>query len=161
MALLVAIPIAIWVARRTDDALRRHDAALDRMDFDRVACAIPSFEPTDPLGQIEALTQQEVALIREILDERITDGHASPEHVQELRQIHRRGLALRRCCGDPALEVEVGWLQRYGSLALMADLSELDRAKFESELALRAEEIRSTVELRRRRNAHHPGITAA
>lgn len=162
LAFLIAVPIAVWLSRRTADALHQHDAALDRIDFDRVACTIPAFEPTDPLGQIASLAQQEVALIREILDDRITDGHADPAHVQELRQVHRRGLALRQCCGDPALEVEVGWLQRYGSLALLADLSELDRAKFESELTFRAEAVRRTVEQRRRQRAHpHASITAA
>lgn len=154
LALLVAIPIAVWISRRTSAALYRHDAALEQIDLDRVAAAIPAFDTSDALGQIDALTQQEVALIREILDERASGGHVTPEHVQELRHIHRCGLALRQRCGDSALDAEVGWLQAYGSLALLADLSELDRAVFEHELAFRAEEVRRAVELRRGRMSH-------
>ena len=127
LALLVAIPIAIWISRRTSDALRRHDAALDQIDIDRVAASIPAFDADDALGKIESLTQHEVALIQEILDERASGAHVTEEHVRELRQIHRCGLMLRQRCGDPALDAEVAWLQAYGSLALLADLSELDR----------------------------------
>lgn len=97
--------------------------------------------------------QREVALIQEILDERVSDGHATPDHVQELRHIHRRGLALRQRCGDPALGAELGWLQGFGSFALMADLSELDRSRFERELTFRAGEVRQTLELRRRQTS--------
>jgi hypothetical protein len=155
LALLAAMPIGIWVSRRTGDVLHRHDAALDRIDFDRVAACVPAFDVGDPLQQIEALTDQEVVLIREILEERSAGGHVTSEHVDALRTVHRRGLALRQRCGDLALEGEVGWLQAYGSLALMADLSELDRAKFEIELAFRADEVRRAVELRRSRISHH------
>jgi hypothetical protein len=157
VALLVAIPIALWIARRMGDVLHQHDAQVAQVEFARVSCAIPAFEPTDPLGQIESLTQQEVALIQEILNERLATGHASPERIQELRQIHRRGLALRQCCGDPALQVEVSWLQRFGSLALMADLTELDRTRFEAELAERAEEVQHTIELRRMQSMGRSG----
>lgn len=150
------MPIGIWVSRLMGDALHQHDVALNRIDFDRVAAAIPAFETGDPLEQIESLTQQEVALIREILDERSSGAHVTPEHVQELRQIHRRGLALRQRCGDSALDAEVAWLQGYGSLALMSDLSELDRPSFESELAFRADAVRRAVELQRKRLAHRP-----
>lgn len=149
LALLVAIPIGIWVSRRTGDVLHQHDAALDRIDFDRVAACVPAFEAGDPLQQIEALTDQEVALIREILEERVSGAPVTPEHVQELRSIHRRGLALRQRCGDPALDAEVGWLQGLGSYALMADLSELNSARFDRELTFRAAEIRRTLQLRR------------
>jgi hypothetical protein len=149
LALVVAIPIAAWISRRTSDALRQHDAALDRIDFERVAACVPRFEGADTLEQIDALIQQEVALIREILDERASGAHVTPEHVQELRQIHRRGLALRQRCGDSALDAEVAWLQGYGSLALLSDLSELDRSSFERELTFRADEVRRAVELRR------------
>ena len=148
LALVVAIPIAVWISRLTSDVLRQHDSALDRIDFDRVAACVPTFEAADTMEQIDALIQQEVALIREILDERASGAHVTPAHVQELRQIHRRGLALRQRCGDSALDAEVAWLQGYGSLALMADLSELDRAAFERDLAFRAAEIRRALELR-------------
>ena len=50
---------------------------------------------------------------------------------------------------DPALDAEVAWLQGYGSLALMSDLSEIDRPSFERELMFRADEVRRAVELRR------------
>jgi hypothetical protein len=152
LALVVAIPIAAWISRRTSNVLRQHDAALDRIDFDRVAACIPAFDATDGLAQIDALIEREVALIREILDERASGAHATPEHVQQLRQIHRHGLALRQRCGDSALDAEVAWLQGYGSLALMADLSELDRSAFERELAFRADEVRRAVDLRRGRS---------
>jgi len=151
LALLVAIPIAVWISRRTGDMLHQHDAALDRVDFDRVAACVPAFEAAGMLGQIDALIEQEAALIREILDERSSGAHATPEHVQELRQIHRRGLALRQRCGDSALDAEVAWLQGYGLLALMADLSELDRPAFERDLASRAAEVHRAVELKRDR----------
>ncbi len=149
LALLVAIPITVWISRRTSAVLHRHDAALDQIDFDRVVASIPSFDAHETLGQIVSLTQQEITLIRKILDERASGAHVTPEHVQELRQIHRRGLALRQRCGDPALDAEVAWLQGYGSLALMSDLSEIDRPSFERELMFRADEIRRAVELRR------------
>jgi hypothetical protein len=149
VALLVAIPIAIWVSRRTGDVLHQHDAALGRIDFDRVAACIPAFDATNPLEQIETLTEQEVALIREILAERTSGAHVTPEHVRELRSIHRRGLALRQRCGDRALDAEVSWLQSLGSYALMADLSELNSARFERELTFRAAEVRNTLQLRR------------
>lgn len=150
VALLLAMPIAIWVSRRTNDALMRQDAALNQVDLDRVAAAVPAFDGADPLAQIADLTDQEVELIREILDERANGGHVTAEHIVALRAIHRRGLALRQRCGDYALDGEVSWLQGYGSLALMADLSELDRASFESELSFRAAEVRQAVELRRK-----------
>jgi hypothetical protein len=152
LALVVAIPVGVWISRRTSDVLYQHDAALDRIDFDRVAACVLAFEATDVLGQIDTLIEREVALIHEILDERASGAHVTPEHVQELRQIHRRGLALRQRCGDSALDAEVGWLQGYGSLALIADLSEFDRAAFERELAFRADEIRHAVDLRRGRS---------
>lgn len=149
LALLIAIPIAVWISRRTSEALHRHDAALDQIDFDRVAASIPSFDAHETLGQIDSLTQLEITLILEILDERASGSQVALEHVQELRQIHRRGLALRQRCGDSALDAEVAWLQGYGSLALMSDLSELDRSSFERELMFRADEVRRAVELRR------------
>ncbi len=154
LALVVSIPIAVWISRRTGDALHRHDAALDRIDFERAASSIPAFETTDPLRQIETLTQQEVALIREILEERASGAHVTPEHVRELRQIHRCGLVLRQRCGDLALDAEVSWLQAHGSLALLADLSELDRAQFEAELDFRADEVLRTVTMRREQYIH-------
>ncbi len=46
--------------------------------------------------------------------------------------------------GAPA---DPGWLQGYGSFALMADLSELDRATFERDLDHRLAELRSALEL--------------
>lgn len=149
LALLVAIPIAIWISRRTSEALHRHDATLDQIDFDRVAASIPSFDANETLGQIDSLTQQEITLTLVILDERASGAQVTQEHVLELRQIHRRGLALRQCCGDPALDAEVAWLQGYGSLALMSDLSEIDRPSFERELMFRADEVRRAVERRR------------
>lgn len=151
LALLIALPIGAWLSRRTESALHRHDAALDRIDRERVAASIPMFEANDPLGQIEDLTQREVALISDILDERAAGGHVTSEHLQELRQIHRQGLALRQCCGDSTLDAEVAWLQGYGSLAMMSDLSEFDRPSFERELEFRAAELRRALELRRGR----------
>lgn len=151
VALFVALPIAIWISRRTSDALHRHDAGLDQLDFDRVAASIPQFEPHDPLGQIETLTQLEVSLIQEILDMRVADDHVPPEYVHELRQIHRRGLAVRQACGDRALDAELGWLQGYGSFALMADLTTFDRVSFERDLAFRVSEVQRALELRRGR----------
>jgi hypothetical protein len=161
LALIVAIPISVWISRRAGDALHQHDAALDRVDLDRVAACVPGIEAADALGQIDALIQQEVALIREILDERASGAHVTPEHVQELRQIHRRGLALRQRCGDSALDAEVAWLQGYGSVAMMSDLSDFDRAAFERDLAFRADEVRRAVDLQRRRSTHRAGIQAA
>lgn len=152
VALLVALPIAIWISRRTSDVLHRHDAERDQLDLARVAASIPQFELIDPLGQIESLTEEEVLLIREILDEREAGGHVTPEQIHSLRQIHRRGLAVRRACGDRALDAELGWLQGYGSFALMADLTTFDRVSFERDLAFRVSEVQRALELRRGRN---------
>jgi hypothetical protein len=154
LALLVAIPIAIWIARRTSNALYLHDSALDQIDRERIAAAIPTCDATNALDKIESLTQEEVALIHEILDERASGAHVTPEHVQELRHIHRYGLLLRQGCGDPALDAEVAWLQAYGSLALLTDISEIDRPAFERELAFRADEVLRAVEMRRGQSAH-------
>ncbi len=106
---------------------------------------------TDQLAVIMTLAQEEAELIRDVLDIRFSGAHVPPERVASLRLAHRRGLAARRCCGDPALDAELGWLQGYGSFALMSDLSELDRERFERELAFRAHEIERAIDVRRAR----------
>lgn len=105
----------------------------------------------DHLSVILALAYDEIELIRDVLDIRFSGEHVPAEQVAALRLAHRRGLAARQCCGDPALDAELGWLQGYGSFALMADLSELDRERFERELAFRVHEIECAIDVRRAR----------
>lgn len=153
LSFFIAIPIGIWAVRRTSDALRRHDTALDRIDQERVTAVLaPRDRDEDALQQINSLLDDEVSLILEIVDERLRGEHVSPEHHAQLRAIHRKGLAARRRCGDPVLDVEVCWLQGYGSKAMTMDVSELDRSRFERELAYRSAELRQTLELRQRRS---------
>jgi hypothetical protein len=152
LVLALAVPIALWLSSWAADALRRRDAALDQIEFERVAASVAPFDAqADALAQIELLAQAELTLIREILDKRASGEGVSPEQVAALRRAHRQGLAARQRCGDRALETELGWLQRYGSLALMADFSELDRPNFERDLDHRAAELQRALELRRLR----------
>ncbi|MCA9858849.1 MAG: hypothetical protein KC438_03965 [Thermomicrobiales bacterium] len=154
VSFLVAIPIGIWAVRRVSDALRRHDTALDRLDQERVTAVLAPYDrDEDALQQINELLDDEVSLILEIVDERLRGEHVSPEHHAQLRAIHRKGLAARQRCGDPILNIEVCWLQGYGSLAMTVDVSELDRTRFERELAFRSAELRETLALRQRQRS--------
>lgn len=150
VVLVLAIPVARWLANRASLALREHDAALDRVDYQRIAASAgPDCATLDPLVQIESLLDEEVALIHVIVSERSSGEHVSPEHIAALRQIHRQGMAVRQRCGDSALNAELAWLQGFGSFALLADLSETDSTRLERELNFRAAEVRRALDLRR------------
>ena len=130
-------------------ALRQHDAAIERAERERIAAAIGrDNEEDDFASQITMLMDQEILIVRSILRERAAGGQVSPEQLVALRQIHRKGLALRRRCGDPLLDAELSWFQGLGSLALMADLYELDLADFDHELTYRTIEVRRALTLR-------------
>jgi hypothetical protein len=150
LVLALAVPIVLWLSSRASDALRHHDSALDHLDFERVARSIAPIDAgADALAQIEILAQTEVALIRDMLDTRLSGECVSPEQAAALLRVHRQGLAVRQRCGDRGLEAELCWLQAYGSFALMADLAELDRAAFDRDLDHRAAELRRALALRR------------
>lgn len=146
----LAVPVVIWVTGRISRTLASHDARQDQLERDLVTAAVdPHDAELDPLDLIEALLHDEVDLIQGVLDVRYAGGHPSPEQVRSLRLTHRRGLAARQRCDDEALDIEFAWLQGYGTCALMADLSEVDRAEFESDLAYRTAELRRSLALRR------------
>lgn len=138
----LSLPVAIWLAGRITQFLARHDALAEQQELAQIVEATGhQDDAADPLAVIAALAEDEIGLIREVLDVRFSGEHVSPEHAVALRRAHRRGLAARHRCGDRALDAELGWLQGYGAFALMADLSELDRAAFERDLDHRAAEL--------------------
>jgi hypothetical protein len=142
--------VAIWLAGWISQFLARHDALAEQQELAQIADATNHQDDTaDPLALIAALAEHEIGLIREVLDVRFSGEHVHPEHPVELRRAHRRGLAARYRCGDRVLDAELGWLQGYGAFALMADLSELDRATFERDLDHRAAELRRAMERHR------------
>jgi hypothetical protein len=150
VVVVLGIPVAIWVAGWVSRALARYDARASQVDRDLVTACVGTGEAeADALATIEMLAHEEIGLIREILDTRAAGGPVTNEQAMTLRRAHRRGLAARQRCGDPALEAELGWLQGYGSLALMADLDELDRSEFERDLDHRCAEVRRALALRR------------
>lgn len=105
----------------------------------------------DQLTIIAALAEDEISLIRDVLDIRYSGEHVSEAQVAKLRHAHRRGLAARQCCADGRLKVELGWLQAYGSLALMTDVDELDRDQFERDLEHRRIELHRALTLHKTR----------
>jgi hypothetical protein len=147
---VLSLPAVIWIAGRVSHALARYDARERQRTFERVSRVVETSDAEiDAVDLIEFLVQDEIAVIRAILDDRQDGQQATSDHVATLRYVHRRGLAVRQRCGDPALEAELGWLQGYGSYALMADLSELDRAAFDRDLDHRAAELQRALSLRR------------
>lgn len=137
--------LATWISR----ALGRQDARSLRRTEKPVVISIEADVDADMLGSIEYLVHEEITLIREVLDVRFAGDHVSPELAASLREIHRRGWAVRQCCNDRALDIELGWLQGFGTFALLADLSELDRAVFEHDLDHRVVELQRALILRR------------
>lgn len=149
---VLSIPVVAWIAGRVSRALARYDARAAQQELALIAASVDAADSgSDSLTLIESLAHDEIMLIREVLELRATGEHVSPELAAALRRMHRRGLAARQRCGDPALDAELGWLQGYGSLALMADLAELGRADFEHDLDHRAAELRRALILRRAR----------
>ena len=142
--------MAIWLAGRLSRFLARHDALADQQELSQIDASTGHCDDdADPLAVIAALAEDEIGLIREVLDIRFSGEHVSPDQAAELRRAHRRGLAARHRCGDRALDAELGWLQGYGAFALMADLSALDRATFERDLDHRAAELNRALSLHR------------
>jgi hypothetical protein len=151
---VLSLPLAIWLAGRLSRFLARHDALAEQQELAQIADATSHLDDAaDPLALIAALAEDEIGLIRAVLDVRFSGEHVPPEQAMELRRAHRRGLAARHRCGDRALDAELGWLQGYGAFALMADLSELDRATFERDLDHRAAELLRALELHRNQDA--------
>jgi hypothetical protein len=147
--------VAIWLAGILSRWLARHDALAEQQELTQIADATShQDDAADPLAVIAALAEDEIGLIRAVLDIRFSGEHVPPEQAVELRRAHRRGLAARHRCGDRALDAELGWLQGYGAFALMADLSELDRATFERDLDHRVAELRQALELRHVNRPH-------
>lgn len=149
IVLLVVALLAILASPRIAAALRRYDERQNRLELERVTTVLPGFDCTDVLGEIDALVHAEASLVHDILQERLGGEHVSVEHWGALRQLHRRGLAVRHYCGDPVLATELAWLQHYGVLALTADVAELDPRAFEAALRLRVVEVTRTIETRR------------
>jgi hypothetical protein len=149
IALLGATTLGILASPRIAAALNRYDERRNRLELECVTTVVPGFDCTDVLGEVDALIHEEAELVRDILRERVGGAHVSPEHWGGLRQLHRRGLAIRHCCGDPILASELAWLQRYGVLALTADAAELEPETFEVALRLRVMEVTRTIETRR------------
>lgn len=150
---VLSLPAAIWFAGWLSRFLARYDARAEQQELAQIVEATRhQDDAADPLALIAALAEEEIELIREVLDLRFSGEHVSAEQAIELRRAHRRGLAARHRCGDRALDAELGWLQGYGAFALMADLSTLDRAAFERDLDHRAAELRRALALRR---GHH------
>jgi hypothetical protein len=149
---VLSLPVAIWLTGKLSRFLAQHDELANRQALARIVGSTGHCDDgADPLALIAALAEEEIELIREVLDIRFSGGHVAQLQADALRQAHRRGLAARQRCGDPALDAELGWLQGYGSFALMSDLSELDRERFERELAFRAHEIERAIDVRRAR----------
>jgi hypothetical protein len=146
---VLSLPIAIWLAGRLSRALARHDALAKQQELAQIDASTGHCDDeVDPLALIATLAEEEIELIREVLDIRFSGDHVSSQQATALRRAHRRGLAARHRCGNRALEAEFGWLQGYGAFALMADLSERDRAAFERDLDHRAAELRRALALR-------------
>jgi hypothetical protein len=146
----LGLPVAIWLTGWLSQFLARHDALAERQELNQIDASTGHYDDAaDPLAVIAILADEEFGLIREVLDLRFSGEHVSQEKATELRRAHRRGLAARRRCGDRALDAELGWLQGYGAFALMADLSELDRAAFERDLDHRANELHRALERHR------------
>lgn len=149
---LAILPVAIWLAGLLSRVLAQHDAQLDEDVLEQIAGSTGHADgDSDQLALIGALAEDEIGLIREVLDIRYSGGHVSEEQARALRLVHRRGLAVRHRCADRALNAELGWLQGYGSFALMADLSELDRATFERDIDHRLAELQRALDLRSER----------
>ncbi len=145
LIVILCIPAFLWIAGWVSRALARHDASADEQERKLITASLePDETDIDDLVLTEVLAQEEIALIREVLDRRFGGDHVTPEEASERRWAHRQGLAVRQRCGDPVLDAELGWLQGYGSLALTADLSELNR-----DLDHRAPELRRAIDLRR------------
>jgi len=106
---------------------------------------------TDQLAVIMTLAQEEAELIRDVLDIRFSGAHVPPERVASLRLAHRRGLVRAGAVEIRRSMPSSAGLQGYGSFALMADLSELDRDRFERDLAHRVHEIECAIDVRRAR----------
>jgi hypothetical protein len=147
---VLSLPIAIWLAGRLSQFLARYDTLADQQELTQIVASTGYCDDTaDPLGLIATLAEDEIELIREVLDIRFSGEHVSSELAAGLRRVHRRGLAARYRCGDRVIDAEFGWLQGYGAFALMADLSELDRTVFERDLDHRAAELRRALERHR------------
>lgn len=145
---ILSLPAAIWLTGKVSRLLARHDALVEEEEFEQIVDSTGhADDDADPFALIDELAVEEIGRIRAVLDTRFSGGHVSAEQVGELRRAHRRGLAARHRCADRALDTELGWLQGYGSFALMADLSELDRDTFERDLDHRLAELRSALEL--------------
>jgi hypothetical protein len=139
----LSLPVVIWLAGRLSDLLTRHDELANRQELAQIVGSTGHCDDdADPIVLISTLAEEEIGLIRDVLEIRFGGEHIAPELSEALRRVHRRGLAARQSCGDRALNAELGWLQGYGAFALMADLSELDRATFERNLDHRAAELR-------------------
>lgn len=144
-------PTTKRIAERLSRLIIDDEVRTDSQQLPEPSAGNPGKTKEDQLAEIVALAHEEIGLIRGVLDLRFSGGHVTPEQIEELRRAHRRGLAVRRSCGDAALAAELGWLQGYGSFALMADLTELDRERFERELAFRVHEIECAIDVRRAR----------
>lgn len=155
---VLSLPAILWIVGWISRALARYDARADARERELITASLgPDDTDIDTLVLIEVLAQEEIELIREVLDRRFGGDHVTPEEASELRWAHRQGLAVRQRCGDSVLDAELGWLQGYGSYALMADLSDLNRAEFDRDLDHRAAELRRTIDLRR---SHSPHVSA-
>lgn len=146
----LSLPVAIWLAGLVSRWLAGRDAIAKDAELEQIADATGhADDEADQLVLITLLAEDEIELIREVLNIRFSGGHVSEGQARELLRTHRRGLAARHRCADRALDAELGWLQGYGSFALMADLSELDRTTFEHDLDHRLAELRRALDLLR------------
>jgi hypothetical protein len=146
----LSLPVVIWLAGRLSDLLTRHDELANRQELAQIVSSTGYCDDdADPIVLISTLAEEEIELIRDVLEIRFGGEHVAPQLAEALRRVHRRGLAARQGCGDRALNAELGWLQGYGAFALMADLSELDRGAFERNLDHRAAELRRALAVHR------------